>query len=325
MTRGWRALGLFWVVVLASLGAGAAALQVLGPPPTMAANTTLPAVEGAPAPPARPVLAAASPAPVAVAPTAPITDIAARIAPPAPPEADDGRPRIAILLVGIGLSENESRQAMTTLPGAISLGISPYGAAPAAMAEAGRVAGHEDFLSLPLEPAQFPLNDAGPHALLTGATAARNDANLDWALSRYPGYIGATSALDGLRGERFAADTSLYVPLLDIIAGRGLLWVDARPGARLPPDTVGRPVDMVLDEPPDRASIEKALAALEARARDGGAAIGLAGPPRPVLIERLAAWSATLSNRGLHLVAVSTLLPHPAPRPQIVSQHPTEK
>ena len=292
MTGGWRALGVFWVVVLASLGAGAATLQWLGPPPP----ASTPAAAAAPSAPARPMPAASMSPAVATLPSAPISKVAARIVPAAPPPvADDGRPRIAILLVGIGLSEDDSRRAITTLPGAISLGISPYAAAPGAMAKVGRAAGHEDFLSLPLEPAQFPLNDAGPHALLTGATAARNDANLDWALSRFTGYVGTTSALDGLRGERFAADTSLYVPLLDIIAGRGLLWVDARPGARLPPDTVGRSVDLVLDEPPDRASVEKALAALEARARDGGAAIGLAGPPRPVLIERLAAWTATLA------------------------------
>ncbi|MCO6420035.1 hypothetical protein JYK14_28345, partial [Siccirubricoccus sp. KC 17139] len=48
--RGWRLLGLFWLVVLALLGGGAGALQWLGPPE--------PALPAAP-PPAMPPLAAA--------------------------------------------------------------------------------------------------------------------------------------------------------------------------------------------------------------------------------------------------------------------------
>ena len=60
-----------------------------------------------------------------------------------------------------------------------------------------------------MESQGYPLNDSGPHALLTGADPAVNDRNLEWVLSRMQGEVGLTGASDGLRGERFANATEL--------------------------------------------------------------------------------------------------------------------
>ncbi|HET9018836.1 MAG TPA: divergent polysaccharide deacetylase family protein, partial [Acetobacteraceae bacterium] len=57
-----------------------------------------------------------------------------------------------------------------------------------------------------------------------------------------------------------------------------------------------------------------ALERLEEVARDRGAALGLVSLPRPVTLDRLAAWTATLSRRGLALAPVSAIVqPPPAP------------
>ena len=71
-----------------------------------------------------------------------------------------------------------------------------------------------------------------------------------------------------------------------------------------------------LLEAPD---IEARLARLEQIAVAQGSALGVAGPLRPVVIERLRAWSRDLQARGITLVPVSAL---PPPRP-VAAPHPT--
>jgi len=223
---------------------------------------------------------------------------------PAPPP--DGKPRIAILIGGIGLAERDTDEAIRLLPGPVDLAFSAYAVDTGPALEAARRAGHEFLISIPMEPAGFPRTDAGFRSLLTGAGPGLNRRNLDWALSRIAGYIGATGASDGLRGERFAANAPEFDEVARTLAARGLLYIDPRPGAGLPTLLAGRAVDLVLDEPPD--AIDAKLDALEQAARRGGAALGLAGPPRPAVVRRIAAWARTLPARGIELVPASALI-----------------
>jgi polysaccharide deacetylase 2 family uncharacterized protein YibQ len=128
---------------------------------------------------------------------------------------------------------------------------------------------------------------------------------LDWALTRFGGYVGATGALGALHGERFAESPTQFAPILAEVAQRGLMYIDPRPGAALPPGVVGRDVDVLVDEIPGAAEIDANLARLEDVAKARGSAIGLISVPRPVAIARLVAWSAGLSQRGLALAPVS--------------------
>ena len=171
--------------------------------------------------------------------------------------------------------------------------------------------GHELLASLPMESDGYPWNDAGPRSLLTGAPPERNRENLAWAMGRLQGYVGLTGASDGLRGEQFAAQTSSFGLVLDELDRRGLLYVDPRPAAQ-PPRIAGRSVDVVVDDPPTRADIEAKLLALERTAREHGSAVGLAGPLRPVTVERIAAWAEDIGTRGFELVPVSALIVEPA-------------
>jgi len=224
---------------------------------------------------------------------------------PAPPAGT--RPRIALVVAGFGLSAADSRAAIDALPGAVTLAFSAYAPNPESLMEAARGRGHEVLASVPMEAEGYPLNDAGPHSLLTGAPSASNRENLEWALSRLQGYAGVTGASDGLRGERFAGQTSSFGLVLDEVARRGLLYIDPRPGAPQPP-FAGRSVNLVVDDPPTRAQIEAKLLGLERMAREHGSALGLAGPLRPVTIERIAAWARDIESRGYELVPVSALV-----------------
>ena len=66
-------------------------------------------------------------------------------------------------------------------------------------------------------------------------------------------------------------------------------------------------VTMVVDDPPDRASIDAKLSQLEQQAREGQTVLGLAVTLRPVTVERIAAWARGLDERGVTLLPVSAL------------------
>jgi polysaccharide deacetylase 2 family uncharacterized protein YibQ len=335
-----RALGWFWAVALIVLAGGAGVLQWLGPPPRPAAvavrteavrtEAVRPAPVTAPKPEttataglapgtdetmAPALIHAADPAMLEPSKTFPggmLPRIGADGRTPmrvyaaqAPPV--DARPRVALLLSGIGMSETDSIDAIHATPAQVSLAVSPYSFRPERLLAEARLAGHETFVSLPLEPDRYPIDDPGDHAMLTGNAPGVNEQRLEWALSRFEGYVGATGALNGMRGERFGAATELMLPLLRELASRGVMYIDPRPGSPTPLPDSGRGIDVVIDEPAVRTQIEANLAKLEQIARDHGSALGLVGMPRPVTLDRIAAWASTLAARGLVLVPVSAL------------------
>lgn len=347
---GWRRFGAFWVAVLLFAGIGAGILQFLGPP---AAPTTQ-----EPTPSEAALLAAGPTTDIKVPQTRLVAPVLAGRDTPGPivdPDpallepldkgslqnlpriASDGRlamqvyaagfdhssrrPRIGLLLAGIGLNEAESDSAIRTLPGAVSLAVSPYAAANrpnlSRLLATARATGHEYLMAIPLEPAGFPLNDPGPSTLLTGAPASANLQTLHWALSRIDGYVGVTGVIGTMRGERLAAMGDQMRAVLSELGGRGLLYVDPREGSGPVARTWGRHVDLVIDDAADqgvadRAMIDGKLSALEQQARDSGSALGLVMRPTPVAVARIAAWSNGLVDRGLALAPVSSLVLPPA-------------
>lgn len=345
-STGLKALGLFWLLLLLACGGGAAWLHMLGPPTERVAEageTPPPAPEPIAARPASPeppqlpslppvVTPAPQPAPpLAEAPRSrgpavadPDPALIERLRDGSLPRiAEDGRapwrtyarpfdqadrrPRIGVLVAGLGISESATEAVIARLPGPISLAFSPYGIRLAEFAAQARADGHEVLVGIPMEPVGFPLNDPGPYALLTSLTWGENNQRLIWVLSRFPGYVGATNVLGPtLRGERFSASPESMRPMLEVLAARGLLFVEARPGEAAPQGLPARGVDVLLDERPMRAEIDQRLADLERIARERGSALGLSGAS-PLAIDRLAAWAATVEGRGFVLAPVSAL------------------
>jgi polysaccharide deacetylase 2 family uncharacterized protein YibQ len=224
------------------------------------------------------------------------------------------RPRIGILLAGIGLNQEDSAKAIADLPGGITLAVSPYATRLSQLLSSARLGGHEYLLSVPMEPQGFPANDPGPRALMTGLSPAENLDRLRWLLARVGGYVGVTNGLGSLRGERLAGVAAQMDPILAELARRGLLYVDARPagagGVAVEPLVWSRDVDLLVDQPID--DIDVKLAQLEQIAHDRGDALGLAGAPSPVVVRHLAAWANGLLDRGLALAPVSALVRPPS-------------
>ena len=227
----------------------------------------------------------------------------------------DPRPRIGLVVGGLGMNAAVTEEAIRRLPAAVTLAFSPYAARVDFLLEQVRAKGGEMLVALPLEPAGHPtFNNAGNRALLARASPAENRDNLEWSLSRFGGYVGAVGALGPMRGERFAEYAETLHPLQEALRARGLLYVDPRPGARAPERAWGRSVDVVVDEPATRGEIERKLEALERLARERGAAgaLGYAGEASPVLVDRIAAWAAGLEERGLALAPVSAMIRRPS-------------
>ena len=350
MLTGWRGLGAFWLAILLLMACGVVVLQTLGPlpPPSRAPQPARPARVAAasvaaakPAPP--PLVTRHVDAPPGDRPgrdtPGPIADPDPALLEPGPGGASDmlpriaedgrrpmqfyaagfdqsnRRPRIGILVAGIGLNRADSEKAIHDLPGPITLAVSPYATQLAPLLAAARLAEHEYLLSIPMEPQAFPQNDPGPRALMTSLSSTDNLDRLRWLMAHLQGYVGVTNALGGeLRGERFAGMAKQMAPALAEIAHRGLLYVDARPadagGQAVQNQVWSADVDLVVDEPLD--DIDVKLARLELMAHDKGESLGLVGEPSPVVVQHLAAWANGLLNRGLALAPVSALVRPPA-------------
>ena len=227
----------------------------------------------------------------------------------------DPRPRIGLVVGGLGMNAAVTEEAIRRLPGAVTLAFSPYAARIDFLLDQARAKGMELMVALPLEPAGHPtVNNAGNRALLTRLPPAENRDNLDWALSRFGGYVGAVGALGPMRGERFAEIAEALNPVEEALRIRGLLYVDPRPGAPQPERAWGRAVDLVVDEPATRGEIERKLEALERLARERGTAgaLGYAGEASPVLVDRIAVWADGVAERGLALAPVSAMIRRPS-------------
>ena len=226
-----------------------------------------------------------------------------------PFDARDERPRIAIIVTGLGLSQAATEAAITRLPGSVTLAFNPYAKGLDDWIPLAREAGHEVLLSLPMESANFPVHDPGPYALRTSLAPAENLRRLEFVLSRLSGYVGVVT----LMGSGFTTAEEQLRPLLEALRGRGLLFVEAvRAPKTLAPEMAAEidlphvANDMVLDENPSRAAIDIRLAELEGIVRKHTTAVAMAAP-NPATLERIAAWAATLEGKNLALAPVSAI------------------
>ncbi|HEV3242535.1 MAG TPA: divergent polysaccharide deacetylase family protein, partial [Methyloceanibacter sp.] len=152
-----------------------------------------------------------------------------------------------------------------------------------------------------------PTNDPGPHTLLTSLPPEENMKRLQWLMSRFTGYVGVTNQM----GAKFETTQDAFLPVLEEVKARGLLFVDDgttqnSAGGQIA-GTIGLDygaADVDIDAVPSPDSISKALAHLEALAKERGSAIGVASA-KSATIKQLAQWAGQLQGKGLVLIPVS--------------------
>jgi len=226
-----------------------------------------------------------------------------------PFDVSDERPRIAIVINWLGLSDAATEATIQELPGSITLAFAPYAENLTNWVRSARAAGHEVLLNLPMEPLNYPENDPGPQALLTSLSPAYNLEHLEWTLSRVTGYVGVTNYM----GSRFTTSSTSLKPMLKALKDRGLLFLDSRSSSQSPVLKIASELelpwvanDRFLDNHASRVAIDSELKAIETVARSQGYAVGISFP-YPVTLERLAVWIPTLQKKGFVLVPISAI------------------
>lgn len=228
----------------------------------------------------------------------------------------DQRPRIAVVVTGLGLNAKTTETAVRKLPPEITLSFTPYAEDLSRWITLARVEGHEVMLDLPMEPADFPRSDPGPLALMTEIDDRENLRRLDQVLGRGSSYIGVAAML----GSRFSASAPDMRILLRALKTKGLLYLDNGSSKESVSDTLAASLGAVslssdrrIDDSQSSAAVIRArLTQVEQLARTRGQAVAMASP-YPLSIEELLAWAQALEQRGFTLAPVSALAPQPGP------------
>lgn len=227
-----------------------------------------------------------------------------------PFNAADKRPRIALVITGLGMSRAITDQVISQLPPPVTLAFDSQGPVVGAWGTRARQDGHEILLQVPIEPFDYPRSDPGPDTLLTNLPNSENQARLLKLLRRASGYVGVTAIL----GSNFTSDSGRFTPILQVLHDRGLMVLDTRASPHsvvtdmsrstgVPVATVTQRLD--ADLAPD--AIAAVLDNLERNARQNGRAVGITAAT-PVMISQLQTWLKTLPERGIALAPISSVV-----------------
>lgn len=218
------------------------------------------------------------------------------------PFTPDGRPRVALVIGGLGLNAQTTRAAIETLPPEVTLSFAPYAEGLQGWIDLARSHGHEVLLETPMEPNDYPANDPGPYTLIAANRPDETVRKLEWLMSRATGYFGLTNYL----GSKFLASDPAMATFTAALKSRGLAFVDdgaaARRGGPIPRASAERGIDDDLSG----EAIEAQLRALEAGASVRGQTLGV-GFAYPVTISQVRNWAGGLNARGVQLAPASAI------------------
>jgi len=226
-----------------------------------------------------------------------------------PSDPGISEPKIALMIEGIGLSRQASLGAINKLPPAVSMILSPYANDLNDWVFRSRLAGHEVFVSLPMESEDFPLEDAGPLALDTRIQLAENQRRLDTVMASAGGYVGLVSFM----GSRFMKAEVQMRKLFMTFGDRGVMFVVGGNRSRNDALTIAKELklvhaesEMYIDEVPRTQQIRTSLDRLESIAKDRGSVLATARA-YPVTIKDILDWVATIKEKGVVLVPASAI------------------
>ncbi|MEC9369522.1 MAG: divergent polysaccharide deacetylase family protein, partial [Pseudomonadota bacterium] len=149
-----------------------------------------------------------------------------------------------------------------------------------------------------------------PHTLLTGLPPEENIKRLQWLMGRFTGYTGITNHM----GAKFVAAQQSFLPVLEELHRRGLIYLDDGTAGRSTAGTIARDLglgfataQLSIDAEPSPERIDAALDRLAGIAREQGFAIGI-GTALPATIDHVAEWATQLKSKGVMLVPVSAVV-----------------
>src|SRR6185437_137967 len=195
------------------------------------------------------------------------------------PAAATNRPRIAVVIDGLGADRTATARAVA-LPPAVTLSFVAYADDLADQATAARRAGHELLLHVPMEPVSVSAA-IGAYGLGRNLPHDELVRRLLWALARFDSYVG----VDTHMGTAFATDEPAMQVVMAELKRRGLLYLDARAVPTAPAAVAARNFgvpyaarDIFLDGEQAAVAVDVRLALLVKLARERGSAIAIGHP-----------------------------------------------
>ncbi|TAK98644.1 MAG: divergent polysaccharide deacetylase family protein [Rhodospirillaceae bacterium] len=223
---------------------------------------------------------------------------------PATDKSGDKVGKIAVIVQGLGLSEDATDAAVSKLPTAVALSFSPYAHDLSKWLKAAKASGHEVLVEVPMESNTYPAEDPGPLGLMTSLQPKDNADRLNTILKLFPNAIG----IDDIMGSKFREAEAPMQDVFTTLKQKNLVYVQGRPGVRIgEPGVPNTIADVVLDERPFRAAIDARLDYAERLAKYQGSAVTVMDA-KPVSFERLALWLDQIDKRGVQLTPVSQVL-----------------
>ena len=222
----------------------------------------------------------------------------------------DRKPRIALIISNLGLSNTYTKAALELLPEDITLSFSHVAPRLKNWVREARQKGHEILLDIPMEPIGFPKNDPGRATLLTSSNEVENLNRLEHIMKQAGGYVG----LLGTQGTKFMLHSETLLPVLRSIKQRGLIYVDSRSTSRsLGPElasSIQLPKafnNVFVDREPSQEKIKNKLDELERIALKRRFAVGIA-QPLPITIEILSQWTKGLKTIQIALAPITAIV-----------------
>lgn len=211
-------------------------------------------------------------------------------------------PSIALTISGLGLNEKLTLQAINELPANISLSFSPYAKDLEAWFAKAKKAGHEVWLDIPMEYADYPANDPGPLGLLKGKSEEENITRLQNTLASVVGYVGVIAPKD----EIFTG-YAMMDAMNGELAKRGLLLLLRSRAFK--PDSDAEGVlysSRSLIKEKSRTETIQSLQDLEMIAKDYSYAIGVVDTSES-LLSIIKEWQKDLSKQNTYLIPLSAV------------------
>lgn len=221
-----------------------------------------------------------------------------------------GRPRVSLVFVQTGLSQNLSEKLITEMPLDVTMAVSPYAQKPGVWTDKVRAAGHESWLILPLQTDDYPDTDPGPYAILNNITVENSQGRLFSVLGLAAGYAGLLSMND----HNFTEADMDASPVMRQIFGRGLAFADGRTDRPFFAQALAKEqnyphtqADLWIEDDLTEAGALNALDAAGRHALSNGE-VSVFIKPSAANVQAVLEWTKDIGAKGLQLVPLSSLI-----------------
>jgi len=216
---------------------------------------------------------------------------------------------LAIIVDDMGSSMNEARELLSiNIP--ITFAIIPGLAKVKSVAEAADSAGRDVMVHLPMESQEYPQRRLEANGLLVAYSQDEITARTNELVNAVPHAKGANNHM----GSRFTEQEEKMLPVLKVLKGRGLFFIDSLTtprskgtavAERLGVKTAAR--NVFLDNQQDVAAIKKQLYSAAEMSRRKGGVIAICHP-HPVTIAALKEGMPELQRAGITFVSAGELI-----------------